>query len=294
LSQFFQFQKFSELNIKYLFKNIKAKGFVLTILMVCFICQKSTAQCKPSVWCFTPTEELYYDVVYNWGFIWVDAGKVEFKARKEFYENRFVYHFTGFGTTLKKHDWFFKVRDYYDSWAETEDLKPIKYSRNTSEGGYNVDEKYIFDYKANKIYSNCWNTKKPRFQDSIQLKPCIFDIMTAVYYARTIDLSQYPAKQKIPLSMVIDNQVFNLYGRYLGKETLKTKDKAKIACLKFSVLLVEGTMFKGGEDLTVWISDDENRVPILVEAKILVGSVKAIFKDARNLKSFKSYKPDID
>jgi hypothetical protein len=274
--------------------KLSSKISILVFLVAFFFTENALSQCKPEVLCFSPSEELYYDVIYNWGFIWVEAGKVEFKVRKEIYEGRPVYHFSGSGTSLKKHDWFFKVRDYYDSWAEMEDLKPIKHARNTSEGDYKVDNKYLFDYKTNKIYTNSWNSKKARVQDTFQLKPCIFDIMTAVYYARTIDLSQYQNKQKIPMTLIVDNEIHNLYGRYLGKETLKTKNKAKINCLKFSILLVEGTMFKGGENLTIWLSDDGNRVPILVEAKILVGSVKAIFNNAKNLKVSKTYQPDVN
>jgi hypothetical protein len=251
-------------------------------------------QCKPHVWCFNPGEELYYDVIYNWGFIWVDAGRVEFKARKIIHQGREVYHFSGYGTSLKKHDWFFKVRDYFDSYAHMDDLKPIWHSRNTSEGNYKVDNKYWFDYQNNKIYTNSWNSKKTRLQDTLNLQPCIFDIMTAVYYARTIDLGKYGPQQKIPLTMIVDNEIYKLHGRYLGKETIKTKSNSKINCLKFSILLVEGTMFKGGENLMVWISDDENRIPILVEAKVLVGSVKAIFNEARNLKIPKMYNQPAD
>jgi hypothetical protein len=292
-------KKFSQSNLKLEMSTnniyqLSIKIFILAFLVTCFFNEKTISQCKPEVLCFTSSEELYYDVIYNWGFIWVEAGKVEFKTRKEVLEGKPVYHFSGFGTSLKKHDWFFKVRDYYDSWAELEDLKPLKHIRNTSEGDYQVDNKYSFDYKTNKIYTNSWNTNKARVQDTFQIKPCIYDIMTAVYYARTIDLSKYQNKQKIPMTLIVDNEIHNLYGRFLGKETLKTKDKAKINCLKFSILLVEGTMFKGGENLTIWLSDDENRVPILVEAKILVGSVKAIFNNAKNLKVPKSYKPDVD
>ncbi len=94
--------------------------------------------------------------------------------------------------------------------------------------------------------------------------------------------------------MIVDNELFELHGRYLGKETIKSTDKTKISCLKFSMLLVQGTMFKGGENLTVWVTDDANHVPILVEAKVLVGSVKAIFTQAKNLKVPTTYKPDID
>jgi hypothetical protein len=266
---------------------------ILVIILLTTSAFNADSQCKPQVWCFNSGEELYFDVIYNWGFIWVDAGRVEFKVKREFFEDRPVYHFSGYGASLKKHDWFFRVRDYFDSYAEIDDLRPLHHIRNTSEGKYNADEKYWFDYQNNKIYTNIWNSKKARVQDTLKLNPCVFDIMTAVYYARTIDLSQYKTNQKIPLTMIVDNEIYNLYGRYLGKETFKTKNKDKIECLKFSILLVAGTMFKGGEDLTVWVTDDANRVPMLVEAKVLVGSVKAIFTDAKNLKIPKAYNPDI-
>ncbi len=243
-----------------------------------------SAQCKPQVWSFNSGEKLNYNIVYNWGFIWVDAGKVEFKARREWLNGQNVYHFSGTGTSLKKHDWFFKVRDYYNSWARVEDLAPIKYSRNTSEGKYKVNNYYTFDYQENKIYTNTWNSEKKQEYDTLQMPNCLFDVMTAVYYARTLDLAKFKVNEKIPIKMIVDNEVFNLYGRYLGKEILKTRDNKKYNCLKFSMLLVAGTMFKGGEDLLVWISDDENRIPLLVEAKVLVGSVKAVFKGAENLK----------
>ncbi len=259
------------------------KSLLLLVSQTIAICSLS-AQCKPQVWSFKSGEKLKYDIVYNWGFIWVDAGRVEFKAQKEWLNGQTVYHLSGTGSSLKKHDWFFKVRDYYNSWARTSDLAPIKYSRNTSEGKYKVNNYFTFDYDKKKIYTNTWNTKKEKTYDTLNLSNCTFDVMTAVYYARTLDFSRFKINQKIPLTAIIDNEIFNLYGRYLGKETIKMRDKKKYNCLKFSMLLVEGTMFKGGEDLHVWISDDKNRVPLLVEAKVLVGSVKAYFKSAENLK----------
>ncbi len=233
------------------------------------------AQCKPTIWSFQEGEELYYDVVYNWGFIWVEAGRVNFLVKKEWLNGREVFHFSSTGVSLKKYDWFFKVRDYYNSWAEISNLKPVKYSRKTSEGKRKADNKYWFDHKKRKIYTNSWNSKKDRKLDTLQLSTCIFDIMTAVYYVRTLDLSKYKINEKIPITMIVDNEIYKLYGRYLGKETLKTREKKSYKSLKFSIMLVEGTMFKGGEDLIVWVSDDNNRVPLLIDAKILVGSVKA-------------------
>jgi len=272
---------FNFLNRKNCYEFLKKALLVFVIL---FSKQMTTAQCKPQLWSFQAGEELNYDIVYNWGFIWVDAGKVEFKAKKEYLNGREVFHFSGIGKSLPKHDWFFKVRDYFDSWAEISDLKPIKHVRNTSEGKYKANEIYDFDYSAMKIYSDVWNSDKARKLDTLKLPSCVFDVMTAVYYARTIDLDSYKENQKIPLSMIVDNEIYNLYGRYLGKESVKTRDKKNINCLKFSIKLIEGTMFQGGEDLNVWISDDSNHIPILIEAKVLVGSVKGYYKDSKNLK----------
>jgi len=265
------------------------KVFFIAFFIV-FLQFKSFSQCKPMVKSFKSGEVLKFDIIYNWGFIWVNAGKVTFKVKKEFLNKKEVYHFSGVGTSVKKYDWIFKVRDYYDSWAYINTLKPIKYKRNTSEGKQKTKNYYSFNYRYKKIYTDTWNTQKKRQKSTLKLQNCTFDIMTAVYFARTFDFNNFKINQKIPLTMIVDNEIYNLYGRFLGKDTIKTKKGGKYKCLKFSILLVEGTMFKGGEDLTVWVSDDKNRIPLHVEAKILVGSVKAIFNSATNLKYQSNYK----
>ncbi len=256
----------------------------MSLLLCCAGAVNLKSQCNPVIKAFRPGEELYFDAVYNWGFIWVNAGKVRFKVEKELFKGQEVYHFSGIGKSVPKYDWIYTVRDYYHSWATIPALKPLKYIRNTSEGKTKTYNVYEFDYQKHKIYSNTWNTERPQKLDTLNLQNCLFDIMTAVYYVRTLDLSKYQINEKIPISMIIDNEIYNLYGRYLGKEVLETHDGKKYKTLKFSILLVEGTIFKGGEDLLVWVTADNNRIPLLVEAKILVGTVKAVFTGAKNLK----------
>ena len=84
--------------------------------------------------------------------------------------------------------------------------------------------------------------------------------------------------------MILDGKTYNLYIRYKGKEIIKNREGRRFRCLKFSPLLVEGTIFASGEDMTVWVTDDKNRIPIIVEAKILIGSVKAMFIKAKGLR----------
>ncbi|HEY4876671.1 MAG TPA: DUF3108 domain-containing protein, partial [Puia sp.] len=101
---------------------------------------------------------------------------------------------------------------------------------------------------------------------------CVQDVISSMYYTRNVDFSHLKPGDKIPFSMFLDNQVYNLYIRYLGKETVKTK-YGKFRAIKFKPLLIKGTIFEGGEKMTVWVSDDENHIPIRVESPIAVGSV---------------------
>ena len=126
------------------------------------------------------------------------------------------------------------------------------------------------------IFTFTENSNKPFLKDTLALPACTFDVISLSYYARNLDFEGLEVNDTIPVSVIIDNELFNLYIRYLGKELMKTKDGSRYNCIKFSALLVEGTIFKGGEDLFVWVTDDKNRIPVLVEAKILVGSVKAL------------------
>ncbi len=76
-----------------------------------------------------------------------------------------------------------------------------------------------------------------------------------------------------------------LYIRYLGKEIITGLKDQKYNCIKLSSAMIEGTIFKSGEDLIIWITDDKNHLPILLQAKILVGSVKALLLNAENLRN---------
>ena len=198
---------------------------------------------------------------------------------------RDVYYIDSFGSTYKGYDLFFKVRDRFKSYLDMKTLKPLWFKRNTYEGGYEVNNQYIFDHKNGRIFSFSENSYKPFIRDTLELPFCTFDVISLVYYSRNINFNGLKVNDTIPISAIIDNELFNLHIRYLGKEILTTKDGNKYNCIKFSVLLVEGTIFKGGEDLFVWITDDKNRIPVLIEAKILVGSVKAVLSNTEGLRN---------
>jgi len=233
---------------------------------------------------FQPGEKITYKAVYNWGIIWINAGHVEFKVSETKYNGQDVYHFNSFGSSIPSYDWLFKVRDYFQSYANKGDLSPVYFDRNTFEGGFQVHNRFAFDYDNKLIYTKTENTEREYKEDTISLVKNIYDVVSGVYYVRNLDFTSYQINDTIPVKMIIDNEIFDLYLRYLGKEILKTHNKRTFKTIKFSALLIEGTIFNEGEDLFVWVSDDQNRIPILVEAKIRIGSVKATLNTTENLK----------
>lgn len=223
---------------------------------------------------FLAGEQISFIVFYNALGIYVNAGTASFNTSLEKMSNKPVYHVVGAGNTNSKYDWIFKVRDRYETYFDTATLQPYKFIRNIEEGGYKKYENITFNQSTNTAITTNGIFKVPN---------CIQDVLSAIYYARNIDFNNYKPGDKIPFSMFMDNEVFNLYVRYVGKETIKTK-YGKFRTIKFKPLLVKGTLFEGGERMTVWVTDDLNKVPVRIESPIVVGTVKVDLMGYKNLR----------
>jgi hypothetical protein len=103
--------------------------------------------------------------------------------------------------------------------------------------------------------------------------------------ARTLDISGLKHDARIPVSVLIDDSTYEIYIRYLGKEVVESRDGKKYRCIKFAAKMVKGTIFRGDEDVVVWVTDDDNRIPVYIEAKIIVGTVKAYLKETHGLRN---------
>ncbi|WP_295121811.1 DUF3108 domain-containing protein [uncultured Chitinophaga sp.] len=243
----------------------------LTISSICF----AQEFCGAGNTSFKAGENLTFKVYYNLGKMFVGAGEATFTSKLEKYGGHDVYHVTGEGKTFRTYDWIFKVRDKYESYIDTATMKPLRFIRNVNEGGYKISQNVVFNHDAH----TATNEKGAVFKTP----PCVQDVISAIYYARNIDFSKYKPNDKIPLTMFLDDEVYNIYIRYIGKEEVNTKF-GKFRAIKFKPLLIKGTIFEGGEKMTVWVSDDANKVPLRVDSPISVGSIKVDMVGYSNLR----------
>jgi len=223
---------------------------------------------------FQTSEKISYTVYYNALGIYVNAGSATFTTTDEKYMDKPVYHVVGEGSTNPKYDWIFKVRDRYESYFNTTDLQPVKFVRNINEGKYKKHEEVTFNQETNTAITKTGVYKVP---ENVQ------DVLSTMYYARNINYDQYKPGDKIPFTMFLDDQVYNIYIHYMGKETIKTK-YAKFNAIKLKPLLIKGNMFDGGEKMTIWVTNDANHIPVRIESPIVVGSVKVDLMHYENLK----------
>ncbi len=197
-----------------------------------------------------------------------------------------VYHVVGKGETTGLASLFFKVDDTYESYFGKEDGKPYRFIRKIDEGGYTKDIEINFHHDKDKAVLN---DKKNKKKYNFELQDSIQDLLSAFYYLRNnYDPKDLVKGEAVKLKMLYDDDgVFNFQLKYLGTEVLKTKF-GKVECYKFRPLVQSGRVFKEKESLTVWVTDDDNKMPMLIKADLAVGSLKASLSEFKGLKhSFK-------
>lgn len=211
---------------------------------------------------FKRGEELKYRMHYGL----INAGEAVITVENENKQigGRNTYHVIGRGYSRGSFDWFFKVRDRYESYIDEEALAPIVFIRQVDEGGFKINQKQVYDHKNGKVMSDGKPMTVPQY---------VQDMISSFYYARNLDFSKAKKGDVYEIPCFMDNEIWPLKIKYIGKETIKS-DIGKINCLKFRPVVQTGRVFKHEEDLNVWISDDANHIPVRAEASIVVGTIK--------------------
>lgn len=212
---------------------------------------------------FKRGELLEYRVHY--GFIDAGVARVEVKQEEKKIGGRNVYHVVGTGTSNGIFDWFFKVRDRYETYIDEQGIFPWVFQRRVNEGGFLLNQDYTFLQHKDTVDNG--SGKKYNVPKGTQ------DMLSAFYFARTQDYSGAKPGDIFALQAFVDDSLYPIKIKYMGTDTIST-DMGKFSCIKFVPVVQKGRIFKKEEDLMVYVSNDKNKIPILAEAKIIVGSIK--------------------
>ncbi len=222
---------------------------------------------------FRHGERMEFILHYRWGAVNTDVGSATVELDSLTYNGLKAFHCSAYGRTTKMFDLFFKVREDFNSWFTRDGVRPLKFTRDTYEGGYEAKNTYIYDWKAAepRIVADVYSSKKGMKSMEIPLTPCTFDLPSLFFFARNMDFDSIEPGRKYPMTFAIDDEVFNVYFILHGRETIKVRGLGTVRTIKFAAKLLEGEVFKGEEDMLIWVTDDGNRLPVYFQAPLIVG-----------------------
>lgn len=251
------------------------KLFLTTTLLFAFslFFKISFAQDLP----FKSGEELSFYIYYDAPLIGkIYAGKaiLELNKSDEKINNQPVYHAVGRGYSIGSMDFFYKVRDRFESWFDESDFRSYQFMRRTSEGGYVSNDDVKFDYENELAKSR---KKEKKISKNVQ------DLVSSFYFARTLDISNVPVGGTFPIDFYLDDSLYTSVIIYEGKEIIETR-LGKFNTMKFKPMVVEGEVFDHPYPMFLWVTDDKNHIPILIKTAVIFGSVKGELYKFKNLK----------
>jgi hypothetical protein len=230
---------------------------------------------------FSSGEQLVFKAYYNWKFIWIPAGEAVFNIK----ENKFDYEVKVTGRTYESYDNFFRVKDYFYSKIDKRTLYPKNFVRIIEEGNYRKFDSIVFDQSQHKAYSFNGKSRKLALRKEINYDDCMHDLLSVFYYLRNINVNEFKKGDYIPTKVMLDNGTFPIKVKYDGKEAKKdVKELGTFNTIRVIPDMVVGEVFKDGTKMKIWVSDDENKLPLFIESPLKIGSAKAVLKSYSGLR----------
>ncbi|MDA3905300.1 MAG: DUF3108 domain-containing protein [Bacteroidales bacterium] len=233
---------------------------------------------------FKSGEKITYSAHYHWGLFWMEAGEVIFQIDTVHKNDEIVLKMQSLGRTLPKYDWLFKVRDTFASDAIYPEMKPLTFKRANYEGKDWVRNYYVFNHEVESLILDMESNNSKRRLDTISLpKGHIMDVQTAVYYARLWNLIDAKSGDQKIMKIMLAGEYFTIPMTYRGKETVKHINGNYYSCFKITTKVVEGLIFRANQEISIYVSDEEHQLPLVVKAPILIGRVEAYLRQTSDV-----------
>ena len=224
-------------------------------------------------------EVLRYRIHY--GIINAADGEIETSNDLHRVNDRPCYKVSVTGKTTGSFDFFLRIRDTWRSYIDTAALLPQKFVLDIAESKYRKKETMDFDHASRTVLvEDQKRNKKKTFQtpDNVQ------DLVSGIFFVRTVDYSKCKLGDQIKIKGFFDDEVFDFTVTFRGRETVETK-AGTFRCIRLAPKMPPNKLFKGEDAFAVFLSDDENKIPVLVRAEMFVGSIKLDLYEYEGLRS---------
>lgn len=224
-------------------------------------------------------ERLDFVITYEWGPLYLEVGNATFTTLLNPNDPRSLWSFEGWGTSQSHWNWFYPVNSIYSSTADKH-FQPHQFSRKGIEGSHAYDRAYQF----NEGFSISWIGNDDELSSGevtlFESKTTVMDVMTAVHWCRQIPWDTYSEGKVLKMDLILDGEIHQTNIQFLGIETWTDPDSHEsYECWIIQPQLIEGTVFKAGDLMQVFVTADEQRLPVFIETELIIGSAKIFLTD---------------
>lgn len=258
----------------------RVKGAIFALMLLMGVTTASAQR-------FHAGEVLYYRAAYRAKVIPnIEAGEVTVSTRLDTLDGRQMYRVTGNGRTLPFFRWFFDMNDTYDIWVDKRTLRTQRFESDIKEDHYTFRSNYRYDWRAMKVHT--WSQKRqdPPKEKTMSLTKESMDAVSLYFNLRSVDLESFRVGEHRQLDMVLEDTIRHLKYRYIGREELKVPKMGKFDTMKFACTIgsSEEFSFTDGTEFFIWITNDENKIPVMLASPVRVGEIRAYLRRYEGLR----------
>lgn len=238
--------------------------------------------CSQTNTAFNDKEHLVYQVYFNWGLLWLNVAQVTFNVN----ETKEGYFITAIGDTYSKYEWLYNVYDEFEVMVDKSTLLPKWSIKKTHENDYLKYEKKIFNQSGKYVESYEGKDKFHLTKKVIPVDDCAQDLLSSLYFVRNFQFQNYRKGKLFDLNIFMDEKLYKLQARYDGSYGYKeVKGLGTFNTIRLSPETVAGQVFSSDKGSFIYATNDLNRIPVIIETKLKVGSLKVILHSAKNLRN---------
>jgi len=235
---------------------------------------------------FQSGEELEFDIHYKYGLVMLKAGTAKYKIIKSSYNNKNSYQTTLDFKTTSFFDKMFKIRDTLRSHT-TEDLKPLYHIKSVNEGNYRFTEQ-VFINSFGKEYSEVRVVRESqqviKFDTILSSNTAGYDILNFIQFIRSFDYSQLNYIPVGGVSTFVGRDKVVITIRCEGQSVIEKSETLKYKTYRIALDFTDDVFNESKSAIEIWMSDDENRIPVKIRAKLRIGTAEAHLTSWKNLK----------
>jgi hypothetical protein len=233
---------------------------------------------------FSTGEQLEYRV--NFGFFTVGRAVTTVDRRVYNIHSTPCFKIDAYGETSDWISWVARVKDTWGAYLDTTSLSTQVAYRKIREGNYRKDELTNFNHQKRKAEVKLLNQETGMYesQDEYDIPRNAKDLVGGFMLLRQVDFSKVQKGDTITISGFFEDTSYNLNVMYKGKDIVHTK-LGKIPCLKLVPIMPDNKLFDGENSITCWLSDDLNKIPVKIQAKMFIGHTGLELEGIRGLRN---------